>query len=513
MRRGAGALIPSPPCTQVFVKMLVSSLSQDSERSPPLPQMLRSAARVAAMKIAVNTSAQTKPLAQESTLSSPSHARSLTQTRRMQRSVFIDLLTYSDLELLKSRKGGSAPGQSAVKKTNNKRYLILTYAVEFDRYAEPHGRRAAAATAAADASRSLTRARGCSQRALSAAAELRGEPRAARLAAHDRASAQAAHSGARPKERRKRGVRQRDGLADRARLAQVAAVAREQESRARRSEHICHARAVRGASAAAAGEVRPRPCRAEGNSASPLREVGHRERPACKARTRKPRCSCAPPACCRRSPEQAEETRALWERIAEQEDATLVRPPAGRRRNCLQVRAGPGCARRAGLSSNRVRRRKLQRISGNSRSAAVSTRSWRLSWRRPSEPRLAALSCALPERRGCGTLVRPWPQRDPRPRVLPQQLGQARAREDRAAGERPCHPEEAARPGQEAPRESEESLCLSSGPRACESARPGAGAGAGAALISSCPPSPGAGLARAGELGLAEGRKLVHRPP
>jgi coiled-coil domain-containing protein 61 len=53
-------------------------------------------------------------------------------------SVFVDLLTYSDLELLKSRKTGrqgSAAANSSSK--NNKRYLIMTYAVEFDRVHYP----------------------------------------------------------------------------------------------------------------------------------------------------------------------------------------------------------------------------------------------------------------------------------------------------------------------------------------------------------------------------------------
>ena len=47
-------------------------------------------------------------------------------------SVFIDLLTYSDLEMLKNRKSRN-PGTQNPGKANNKRYLILTYAVEFDR--------------------------------------------------------------------------------------------------------------------------------------------------------------------------------------------------------------------------------------------------------------------------------------------------------------------------------------------------------------------------------------------
>ncbi|KDO31219.1 hypothetical protein SPRG_03837 [Saprolegnia parasitica CBS 223.65] len=55
-------------------------------------------------------------------------------------SVFIDLLTYSDLELYRKRKLGKssaeAPPAAALHATN-KRYLILTYAVEFDRVHYP----------------------------------------------------------------------------------------------------------------------------------------------------------------------------------------------------------------------------------------------------------------------------------------------------------------------------------------------------------------------------------------
>lgn len=58
-------------------------------------------------------------------------------------SVFVELLTFSDLELLRLRKGQQAGSPSAAAaastaagvKPNNKRYLILTYAVEFDKYA------------------------------------------------------------------------------------------------------------------------------------------------------------------------------------------------------------------------------------------------------------------------------------------------------------------------------------------------------------------------------------------
>lgn len=52
-------------------------------------------------------------------------------------SVFVDLLTYADLETLKSKKGaGRAPLQLTIP-PNNKRYLILTYAAEFDRVHYP----------------------------------------------------------------------------------------------------------------------------------------------------------------------------------------------------------------------------------------------------------------------------------------------------------------------------------------------------------------------------------------
>mmetsp|Transcript_36257 Transcript_36257/g.102466 ORF Transcript_36257/g.102466 Transcript_36257/m.102466 type:complete len:633 (+) Transcript_36257:119-2017(+) len=53
-------------------------------------------------------------------------------------SVFVDLLTYADLEMLKVRKEkASSNGEAAAARRtlppNNKRYLILTYAAEFDR--------------------------------------------------------------------------------------------------------------------------------------------------------------------------------------------------------------------------------------------------------------------------------------------------------------------------------------------------------------------------------------------
>uniref|UniRef100_A0A7S1XTT5 Coiled-coil domain-containing protein 61 n=1 Tax=Phaeomonas parva TaxID=124430 RepID=A0A7S1XTT5_9STRA len=57
-------------------------------------------------------------------------------------SVFIDLLTYQDLELLKARKSGrpvgerGSPGSGSIA-PNPKRYLIMTYAAEFDRVHYP----------------------------------------------------------------------------------------------------------------------------------------------------------------------------------------------------------------------------------------------------------------------------------------------------------------------------------------------------------------------------------------
>jgi coiled-coil domain-containing protein 61 len=53
---------------------------------------------------------------------------------RESESVFVDLLTYNDLELLKARKLGTAPPHSnANTASSKKRYIILTYAAEFDR--------------------------------------------------------------------------------------------------------------------------------------------------------------------------------------------------------------------------------------------------------------------------------------------------------------------------------------------------------------------------------------------
>ncbi len=52
-------------------------------------------------------------------------------------SVFVDLLTYQDLELLKSRKAGGQAPPPRTQPPNNKRYLIMTYAAEFDRVHYP----------------------------------------------------------------------------------------------------------------------------------------------------------------------------------------------------------------------------------------------------------------------------------------------------------------------------------------------------------------------------------------
>lgn len=47
----------------------------------------------------------------------------------------MDLLTFNDLEILKGRKLGTAPSENnySNSKSNLKRYVILTYAAEFDR--------------------------------------------------------------------------------------------------------------------------------------------------------------------------------------------------------------------------------------------------------------------------------------------------------------------------------------------------------------------------------------------
>lgn len=48
-------------------------------------------------------------------------------------SITLDLLTFEDLELLRSRKVDSNSVSTISNKSNNRRYLILTYTVEFDR--------------------------------------------------------------------------------------------------------------------------------------------------------------------------------------------------------------------------------------------------------------------------------------------------------------------------------------------------------------------------------------------
>lgn len=52
-------------------------------------------------------------------------------------SVFVDLLTYADLEQLKAKKTGQPPAAARNMPANNKRYLIVTYAAEFDRVHYP----------------------------------------------------------------------------------------------------------------------------------------------------------------------------------------------------------------------------------------------------------------------------------------------------------------------------------------------------------------------------------------
>lgn len=61
-----------------------------------------------------------------------------TSLKQNSESVFIDLLTYQDLEMLKSRKsrrGATDTSTSSISSrvSSNKRYIILTYASEFDR--------------------------------------------------------------------------------------------------------------------------------------------------------------------------------------------------------------------------------------------------------------------------------------------------------------------------------------------------------------------------------------------
>ena len=72
----------------------------------------------------------------------------ITAVQQTSDSVVVDLLTFADLEELKSRRAASAsaaqkpavppaqPAQSGLQ-PSNKRYLILTYAAEFDRVHYP----------------------------------------------------------------------------------------------------------------------------------------------------------------------------------------------------------------------------------------------------------------------------------------------------------------------------------------------------------------------------------------
>ena len=52
-------------------------------------------------------------------------------------SVYVDILTFADLEALRSKAARKAPSTSSSSKDNNKRYLILTYAAEFDKVNYP----------------------------------------------------------------------------------------------------------------------------------------------------------------------------------------------------------------------------------------------------------------------------------------------------------------------------------------------------------------------------------------
>ncbi|KXZ44868.1 VFL3 protein [Gonium pectorale] len=61
----------------------------------------------------------------------------LSALKQASESVFVDLLTYQDLEVLKSRKAGGQAAPPRTQAPNNKRYLIMTYAAEFDRVHYP----------------------------------------------------------------------------------------------------------------------------------------------------------------------------------------------------------------------------------------------------------------------------------------------------------------------------------------------------------------------------------------
>lgn len=63
-----------------------------------------------------------------------------TLTIKESKSLSLDLLTFNDLEMLRNKKGGNVSTASSTKQqtamtanVNNKRVLILTYNVEFDR--------------------------------------------------------------------------------------------------------------------------------------------------------------------------------------------------------------------------------------------------------------------------------------------------------------------------------------------------------------------------------------------
>ena len=61
-----------------------------------------------------------------------------TLSQQSSESVTLDLLTYTDRESLRNRKMGGRPGPLASRSAqlNSKRYLILIYSVEFDRWDE-----------------------------------------------------------------------------------------------------------------------------------------------------------------------------------------------------------------------------------------------------------------------------------------------------------------------------------------------------------------------------------------
>ena len=64
------------------------------------------------------------------------HPTSTVYSTQSTDSVSLDLLTYSDLEALRNRKLGGrvhSPAKGG-RQLHAKRYLILTYSVEFDRY-------------------------------------------------------------------------------------------------------------------------------------------------------------------------------------------------------------------------------------------------------------------------------------------------------------------------------------------------------------------------------------------